>query len=83
MDMTITYRPDGYKVAILETSKKQRPVDLKYLGKCECFPCPAFVPVYKEKGECFTWGYVGERDIMNGYEKQLKYEREIMEKGIL
>ena len=63
-----------YRAEILEQSKRNRPKDLTYLGKCEDF-------VYPQDDDtsdynCFSWTKVGYRDILWGYEDQLRYEKD-------
>ncbi|MCM1499472.1 MAG: hypothetical protein NC124_13475 [Clostridium sp.] len=63
-----------YNVHIHETSRKSRPKDLTYLGKCNKFQYPSNDI---SDNTCFFWSkYIYERDILWGYEFQLKYEQE-------
>ncbi len=67
-----------YRVYLCEVRKKERPVDLILLGKCNDFKYPENDKI--DKG-CFFWLQpVCTRDILWGYGKQLKYEAEIAEK---
>lgn len=60
-----------YKSYILETSKRSRPSTFRYLGKCDGFKAPENESM---ESDCFFWGMVAERDILWGYEDQLRYE---------
>lgn len=63
-----------YNVYICETSRKSRPKDLTYLGKCNKFQYPSNDTL---ESTCFFWSkYIYERDILWGYEFQLQYEQE-------
>lgn len=63
-----------YKVYLCESSKRNRPKDLTLLGKIVDFKKPekcSSVAMF------FSWGnYLYERDILWGYERQIKYEEE-------
>lgn len=62
-----------YRVCILERTKRNRPKDLTFLGKCYEFDYPLNDTI--EPG-CFFWSkYVDTRNILWGYENQLKLER--------
>ena len=65
----------NYEAEILESSKRQRPKDLTYLGKCGDFRYP-HNDKYSNKDLVF-WGYCTERDLVWGYVKQLEYERSL------
>lgn len=55
----------GYKAYLCESSKRQRPKDLEYLGKCCMFQYPSERMIAKAH---FSWSdYVHERDIVWGY----------------
>lgn len=60
-----------YRAELFETSKRQRPNDLSFLGKYLSFTYPQNEFFQKR---VFFWG-LHERDILWGYSKQLKYER--------
>ena len=62
-----------YREYICEQSKRNRPKDLTYLGKCEDFVYPQDDTL---SSDCFFWGKCGQRSILWGYEKQLRYEKE-------
>ncbi|MDE6626722.1 MAG: hypothetical protein K2K56_10210 [Lachnospiraceae bacterium] len=59
-----------YRVKLIERSKRQRPKDLTYLGKCSSFTNPP--NEFWQEGT-FSW-YLCERDILMGYERQLKMQ---------
>lgn len=60
-----------YRMYICESSRRKRPKDLTLLGKCKEFKYP-----YNESNMSghFSWGKVAIRDILWGYEDQLKVE---------
>ena len=61
-----------YRVNIFETSKKNRPKDIEFVGACKDFQYPQNDVI--ESG-CFYWnGKLHERDILVGYERQIEYE---------
>lgn len=63
-----------YKTYICERSKKSRPKDFRYLGKFNEFQPPE----NETKGErIMFWDRIAQRDILYGYEEQLRYEEEI------
>lgn len=63
-----------YRSYILECSKRSRPKDLTFLGKCDTFSYP---PNDVLQNNHFFWSKgVYERDILWGYEDQLKYEKQ-------
>ena len=72
------YKDDSgnrYRVHICESSKRGRPKDLNYLGKCISFKYPANDKI---RSGHFSWSkYVYERDILRGYQRQIEYEMEL------
>ncbi len=63
-----------YKTCICETSKRSRPSTFRYLGKYDGFKMPKNENM--ERGIIF-WDKLTEQDILYGYEKQLRYEKEM------
>lgn len=69
----VEQQDNRYRVCIMESSKRIRPKDLTFLGKCYEFDYPLNDTI--EPG-CFFWSkYVDTRYILWGYENQLKLER--------
>lgn len=63
----------GYRSFLCEESKRERPKDFTYLGKCHLFEYPEEPAQFCKTH--FSWaGYIHERDILWGYERQLKAE---------
>lgn len=70
----IGQRGNRYRVYICESSKRNRPKDFAFLGKCEKFSYPINE---KLESDCFFWSkYIYERDILWGYKRQLRYEEQ-------
>lgn len=64
-----------YRAEILEKSKSRRPKSLTYIGKFENFQCPNdSVPWVCNH---IIWGYCTERNIIQGYVKQLNNDNNI------
>ena len=63
-----------YRKRVCESSKRSRPSTFRYLGKYEKFKAPENESM--DSG-CFFWGMVAEREILWGYENQLRYEKEM------
>lgn len=69
----------NYIANLCERSKKQRPKDLTLLGECDSFIYPKYD---SKKKDCFFWSKeIGIRDILDGYEKHIKFEKENNEKA--
>lgn len=62
-----------FKVYICESSKRDRPKDLLFLGKLDNFPYP---PNCNQISKHFSWG-CAERDMVWGYRNQIKYEQQL------
>lgn len=62
-----------YRAEVFEKSKRQRPKDITLLGICSSFTYPANELPQKRH---FSWS-LHERDILWGYERQLRYEQRL------
>lgn len=63
-----------YKAYICESSKRNRPKDFRNLGKYNEFQPPQNETI---KADCIFWNKITQRNILYGYEEQLRYEEEI------
>lgn len=62
-----------YQMHIYENSRRNRPKDLTLLGKCDGIHYPLND---SSKGGYFCWSRVDIREILYGYENQLKLDNE-------